>query len=160
MFYTWQRVEIVLTSPSKPNLEVLDDDVMRLLMGSRDTDRGAPLQAKHILTVIDHVSKSFKQARKRYDGLSEFAHPNYAGMLDIYQRPNNRRQRTVFINSWKENLGRVPLLMAGVLESLTIINFALEQFKDRFPDFVQLCEEEIYRSGTWPTEIPYRWKPR
>jgi hypothetical protein len=155
MFYTWKRVEAVLTSPSSPGLEELDDGVMQLLMGGRDKDWGGPVQAKNIQTVIDHVSKVFKEARKRYDALSEFAHPNYAGMLDIYQRLDNRRKRTVFIHPWKDNQGRLPLLMASVLESLTIINFALEKFKEHLPDFVRLCEEEIYGSGTWPKTLPY-----
>lgn len=155
IFYTWKKVETVLNSRSNRVLEEFDDDVMQLLLGARDKDWGGPVQAKNILTVIDHVSKVFKEARKRYDALSEFAHPNYAGMLEIYQRSDNRRQR--FIHPWKDNRGRLPLLMASVLESLTIINFALEKFKDRLPDFVRLCEEEIYQSGTWPKEVAYWW---
>lgn len=160
MFYTWKKVEAVLTSPSPPCLEEFDDDVMQLLMGGRDKDWGGPVQAKNILTIIDHVSNVFEQARKRYDGLSEFAHPNYVGMSDMYNRPDKQRQRVIFIHPWKDNLGPLPMLMAGVLESLTIINFALQKFEERLPDFIRLCEEEIYQSGTWPTEIPYRWKPR
>lgn len=160
MFYTWKRVEIVLTSRSSPNVEELDDDVMQLLMGSRDKDWGGPVQAKNILTIIDHVAKVFKEARKHYDGLSEFAHPNYAGMLGMYNRPDNQGQRAIFIDPWKDNLGPLPMLMARVLMSLTIINFVLQNFKVRLPDFIRLCEEEIYRGGTWPPEIPYPWGRR
>lgn len=160
MFYTWKRVEIVLASRSSSNLEELDDDVMQLLMGGRDKDWGGPIQAKSILTVIDHVARVFKQARKHYDGLSEFAHPNYAGMLDMYNRPDNQGQRAIFIDPWKDNLDRLPMLLARVLMSLTIINFVLQNCKGRLPDFIRLCEEEIYRGGTWPSDIPYLWGPR
>lgn len=157
IFYTWKRVEVALTSQSSPNLEELDDDVMQLLMGGRDKDWGGPVQAKNIQTIIDHVSKVFKRARKRYDGLSEFAHPNYAGTLGMYNLPDKQGQRAIFIDPWKENLSSLPMVMAGVLESLTIINFALQKFKDRLPDLVRVCEEEMWQSGTWPKDVPYPW---
>lgn len=160
MFYTWKRVETVLACQSRPDLQNFDDDVMQLLIGGRSKEWGGPLHAKNILTIIDHATKTFKRAREHYDGLSEFAHPNYSGMLGMYQRPDNQRARAIFVESWKDNPGRLPMLIARVLESLTIINFVLRNFEGRLPDFIRLSEEEIYRGGTWPKNIPYRWELR
>ncbi len=157
MFYTLKRVEIVLASPSSRNLKSLDDDVVQLLIGTRDKEWGGTTQAKNILTIIDHVAKVFRSARKYYNNLSEFAHPNAPGMLSMYERPVAKGTRAIFIDSWKENLSLLPTVMAGIAMSLTILNYVLERFHGCLPNFIRLCEEDIYRRGTWPSNIPYQW---
>jgi hypothetical protein len=67
----------------------------------------------------------------------------------------NRPERTVRKHQGYKNRRIASVTQDG--EELTIINFALEKFKDRLPDFVRLCEEKIYQSGAWPKTIPYRW---
>jgi len=157
MFYTWKIIDQVLVTPSSHNLANLDRDIYQLLAGTRDEEWGGKVQAKNILTIIDQVSKVFKPARKYYNRLSEFAHPNAPGMTSIYERPYNKGTRAVFVDSWKENLALLPTVMAGVAMSLTILNYVLERFHRCLPNFIRLCEEDIYRKGTWPRDVPYQW---
>ena len=66
------------------DLDRIDDFVSRGLVGERRTD--AALAATNVLTLIDHVEKRIPGFRKSYDGLSEFAHPNWSGGLGAFGR--------------------------------------------------------------------------
>ncbi len=132
---------------------------MQLLMGNKAEEWGGPIHAKNILTIIGHVDKVFSRVRGVYDDLSESAHPNYAGMLHVYQRPDLVQRRAIFVDPWKENTNALPLLLMAVRLGLAIINHTLREFDRHLPEFVRLCEEDIYRRGTWPEDVRYPWGP-
>src|SRR6266571_5331240 len=77
MFFTWEKIEAVLSSQSSSDLATLDNDLIVLALGTRSKEwqekYQEPIQAKNILTIIDRVSKTRKFARDHYDDLSEFA---------------------------------------------------------------------------------------
>ena len=59
-----------------------DEFLMQSLMGSRLPDSSR--QAKNILTLIKHVEKSIPGFEASYNSLSEYAHPNWAGVLGAF----------------------------------------------------------------------------
>jgi hypothetical protein len=72
----------------------IDDYLMRLIMGSK-TNSDLP-QAINVLTFVDHVNKQIDGFRHQYDNLSEFAHPNWAGIGFLYSKPDSQNLWTDF----------------------------------------------------------------
>lgn len=64
------------------DVHALDDFLMSSLMASRWKD--ATYQAKSILKFVDHVDKQIPGFRITYDSLSEYAHPNWSGVLGAF----------------------------------------------------------------------------
>jgi hypothetical protein len=65
----------------------LNDWLVNAIFGSRneDTDMTSP----NILTALDRMGKEHLGIRVMYDQLSEFCHPNYAGVLASYSHLND-----------------------------------------------------------------------
>jgi hypothetical protein len=59
--------------------------LMSLLMGSR-TDTPPMPQALNVLKFVDHVEQVVPGFRQRYERLSEFAHPNWAGTVLLFSK--------------------------------------------------------------------------
>lgn len=157
MYHTWNRVKLVLNPDSPAGLKDLDDNIMQLLMGARAEGWGGEVQAKNILTIIDHVDKVITGVREAYNSLSELAHPNFAGMLSAYQEPDIEERRAIFIDPFKERINAIPILLNSICLCLAIIKRSLDEFEENLPAFIRLCEEDIYQSGTWPQDVPYPW---
>jgi hypothetical protein len=60
----------------------LDAFLMSCLLGFRN-EPGFP-KSINVLTFIDHVTKTIPEFRQSYDILSEYAHPNYSGLLGSF----------------------------------------------------------------------------
>ena len=88
-----QRLEKFLAAPSEAEEDALDDFLMKSLVGARWEDH--PVQAQNILTFIDKVSKEIESFRESYDVLSEYAHPNWSGMLGSFGEFNRERMELV-----------------------------------------------------------------
>ena len=78
----------------------------------------------------------------------------------MYHRPHIEEQQSTFHNSWEENQALLPTLLAAIAISLAMIDHALMHFERHLPNFIRVCEEGIYRRGTWPQDVPYRWSPQ
>jgi hypothetical protein len=88
------------------NLHAFDDLVNKRLLGTRDESllkQGAGYAAANVLTFIDKLDR-FDQtlhkgkpgARKRYDQLSGFVHPNYHGVVHLYGELNIEKHTMKF----------------------------------------------------------------
>lgn len=64
------------------DVPTFDHFLMQSLMGSRLPD--ASHQAKNIVTLIQHVEKTIPGFESVYNSLSEYAHPNWAGVLGSF----------------------------------------------------------------------------
>jgi hypothetical protein len=64
------------------DLDRINSFLMSSLVGSRSEDH--PVQSINILTLIDKVTKTIPTFRSSYDNLSEYAHPNWSGLLGSY----------------------------------------------------------------------------
>lgn len=64
------------------NLEVFNDTVMKIMLGSRSDN--ATYSSINILTMVDRIDKIMSGYRMTYDNLSEYTHPNFAGTCGLY----------------------------------------------------------------------------
>lgn len=64
------------------DMDRINSFLMSSLVGARWDDH--PVQSINILTLIDKVTKELPAFRSSYDSLSEYAHPNWAGLLGSY----------------------------------------------------------------------------
>jgi len=94
-----------------------------------------------------------------YDLLSEYAHPNYSGMMGVYQRLISGVPTFVSHPAPQHSdVLKTAVGMAGF--GLLLTERALVQYQEVLPEFIRLCEENIHEGGTWPAEIPYPRTPR
>ena len=121
-----QRVGTFL---AMPDVEALRDFLASSLVGSRDSDH--PVQAKNILGCVDKLDKEAPGFRKGYDALSEYAHPNWAGVLGAYGSINYA-DISVALGSRDNSKGLriTALIMASVLETFS-------QSYDRLADLLR-----------------------
>lgn len=71
----------------------LDDEIMRLLLGSRnfstgDTEEDEKIRMTNIQTCLDKLDKKFKGSKDCYERLCEYAHPNWAGTAGLFSSGN------------------------------------------------------------------------
>jgi hypothetical protein len=85
------------------NFHAFSKKTETLVMGSRNAS--TPLDAINILTMLDAADKKYTGIRKLYDGLSESAHPNYAGLSDGYTKIDHDEYVVTFTNRWMEFYG-------------------------------------------------------
>lgn len=79
LFCLNQAIEQFLESQ---DLNRINSFLMSSLVGSRSEDH--PVRSINILTLIDKVTKTLPAFRSSYDNLSEYAHPNWSGLLGTY----------------------------------------------------------------------------
>ena len=64
------------------DVSTLDASAMQMLLGSREID--ARYQSLNILTAVDRLDRAFPSYRNLYNGLSEYCHPNFAGVANCF----------------------------------------------------------------------------
>ena len=121
------------------SLSNLDDFLMRALLGSREP--GAEVQAINVLTVVDRAAKRHVFFRNSYDRLSEFAHPNWWGLLGSYAE-HDLEKRLVTLGREAANVPpRFGLtVLVGALEAFI---YFYNDLGARVPQFIQLCEAAL-----------------
>ncbi len=140
----------------------LDERLMKALMGSKAEGFGdhEKYQAPNILTIARRLSKQAQAFLDFYLGLSEFAHPNYSGMMGAYVTVNVEDGLAEFLqdpDATRVGVGKYALL--GAAAGLGILIAAAERVERVRYDFTGLCEEMIHHEGTWPASIPYPLHP-
>src|SRR5262249_31434404 len=111
----------------------IDEYLMRLLMGSK-TDPAMP-DPINVLTFVKRVDKEANGFLKQYDELSEFAHPNWAGTLLLYSKPNPKKMWTDFGSNMRqvEDIKQVGITNLSV--ALLIFEHSYNQISDMMPKF-------------------------
>ncbi len=125
-------------------LSELDDFLMRALMGSRETN--AKIQALNVMTIVDRVAKKTTFYRNSYDTLSEFAHPNWSGVLASYSKHDAKNLLVNLGADVAKMSPRIGLpILIGVLEAFI---FCYKDLGLRLPDFIKLCEQSLVKEAT------------
>jgi len=111
LYWLYKSLEKVCT---KKELGNIDEFFMKSLFGSKNGEM--PLESYNILTAIDHTDKVFKGYKNAYNSLSEFAHPNWPGLLGAYSNLNRKK---ICLELGKD-VGNIPIssslsLLVGAL---------------------------------------------
>lgn len=123
------------------DVENIDQFFMKSLFGGRI--KNAPIECTNILGAVDRINKKFKHFRESYDDLSEYAHPNWSGLMGSY---GNFVKETATLHLGREAskisaMVALPLLAA----SLAIFLHYYDKIKKQLPEFNNICEQSIVR---------------
>ena len=159
----FDAVRLARKSVDKNDVSALNDVdkfLMDVLMGSKSDEWGvsAEYNARNVLTIIQRLTKELEiKLEWFYEGLSEHAHPNYHGMLRIYQtspppgefivrfgRPTGDRLHT-----------SLNIAIGGLAIAVEMMQMTMEQHDVIKHELALLAERNVYENGTWPADIPY-----
>jgi hypothetical protein len=104
-----------------------------------------PLESYNILTAIDHTDKAFTGYRNAYNTLSEFAHPNWPGLLGAYSKLNRKK---IHLELGKD-IGNIPLLVALPLlvGALTLFIYYYNEMETYLLKFNEFCDKKYQKSN-------------
>lgn len=113
---------------------------MKLLLGARW--EGHAYQAKNVIGFLDRVEKILPGFRGVYDGLSEFAHPNYSGVALAFSKPKG--EYGVELGAYPRDKSKlssqaVAALMGGI--ELYCIDY--NSTAEYLHDLVQICYRDL-----------------
>jgi hypothetical protein len=90
---TWKLKEILDKRTGK-SPEELNTALMRAVAGSTTWEEMP--NPYNVLSCLDALSKTLDGARQTYESLSEFAHPNWRGVLGLYSKTDKEQFITYF----------------------------------------------------------------
>lgn len=155
-----RRVETVTEGNRVEDLEELGKFLMDVLFGykSKEWALSEEYVARNVVTIIQRLTK---QTDTQFEGfyavLSEHAHPNYLGMMGVYQEPiedgnpvwkfsdgDAERRKMMFVSA-----------MQALIVALEMIQTTIDQMLAVIIPFAELCERRSYERGAWPVNVPY-----
>ncbi len=139
----WLQIKIHTTVKAGHVDKELDNLLMRALLGRKDRD--VSLNPMNVQTYIDHMDKQFQGMGQMYDNLSEYAHPNWFGVMSLYGKPP--WERRCLNLGWPEKgtrLGEGLPLLCGALQ---IFKYSYQKISDDFSKFIRVCDQDILRQA-------------
>lgn len=137
----WLHMKMKQTIELKEVPSDLESMLKRALLGRKDKD----VLPINVQTFINHVDNEFGVVKAMYDDLSEYAHPNWFGVMSLYGRPSPDRQSLLL--GWQEHGARegegVPLLCAA----LELFKFYHQATSDALPSFIAICSQKPRRES-------------
>ena len=113
--------------------EELESFIEKALIGSRNGD--TEKESLNILTAIDHIEKEYQEFGYFYRDLSEYAHPNFAGLLGAYTRLSEDKNKLIFgFNDLK--ITSIEPLMATLL----VTDHYNTEVDKKFNKLLEICD--------------------
>ncbi|HEX5323775.1 MAG TPA: hypothetical protein VFW40_08315 [Capsulimonadaceae bacterium] len=133
---TWKLKDILERRVGK-SPEELNTALMRALAGSTTWEEGpAPY---NVLSCLDTLTKTIDGARQTYESLSEFAHPNWRGVMGLYSKTDREK----FITYFGHNLGGAPAkcqITTALCAALGIFEYAYKAITEAMPRWISELE--------------------
>jgi hypothetical protein len=101
------------------------DRTQALLAGSKN--HSTPYDAVNVLKMIDRLDKDFGGIRDIYDSLSEFAHPNYDGLVHQYSSFVKPEDRIIFFPKMRAQISEEIKLVLNIC-----VNALIAHYNNRF----------------------------
>jgi hypothetical protein len=118
--------------------KALDDLLMRALLGRRDRSHRQPI---NVLTCIGHMNKQFEGWEEMYSNLSEYAHPNWFGVMSLYGKLDRQAKRLNL--QWPELGTRAGEGLPLLLGALELFKFYYDESSDLLPAFIRVCDDNL-----------------
>jgi len=154
-----RQVESVVEKDDTAHVKELLETLSKSLLGSKAKDMmvDESIVARNVLTIIERLSKKLSVPLEGfYSRLSEFAHPNYHGMMATYTQEGFDAATKVFCDC--RNTSERALLLSALGALATSCSIVIESFRiaaARLEAAAVLAEKEIHERGTWPPDEPY-----
>ncbi len=161
------RVLDVVKSPTPEGLANLGEHLRRVEWGAKGPQWRRelaeppedPITAINIVTVVERVSRHHPELAELYEHLSEFAHPNCAGMLGAFCVLDDHLDEYRFVDPWLDPV-RTDMLVyaiAGLGSGLTLAAESAARLEVHLDDFIRVTEQDLFQRGLWPAHVHYRW---
>ena len=134
------RNSVLLSDIDKFFLKALMGSKAEELMGSKTEDnlRGA----HNVMTGLDHVDVKYNGLRKLYDQMSEFAHPNYAGVHQSYAKIDYDKYTVAFKYNNDKTAYQHKMAVNAVGGSLVVFEVYYNAIAKEMSEFVLWCENQ------------------
>lgn len=133
----WKLMKL-FDAREKHSAQQLDDDLMRLLLGSR-LSQDLP-QAFQILSCLDQMDKTIPGVRACYDILSEYSHPNWRGVCGLFSYADERQLITYFGRGLTGTENIRTTVLKALLDSLGLFEYAYDRISKSLPAFIAELE--------------------
>ena len=154
------RVSEIVKVGSTEKLSDLDVHLTRVMHGAKSKvwrpEEDDP-EAVNVLTILDRTVKTLGPGlRQNFEDISEFAHPNAAGVMSSYGDLDTDRQVFTFCaEPARSELHAVAWHMRSATLSLAVFDAARKLWTHHRRGCVSICEREIFEHGTWPKGVQY-----
>jgi hypothetical protein len=145
----WKMMEL-LDARQTHSPQALNELLMRLLAGSKKWD-DAP-KPFHVLDCIDRMDKKVPGVRANYDSLSEFAHPNWSGVVGLYTKTDTKKFITYFGRGLRGADSTRRMIANAMLGSLGLFEYAYNRISTTMPAFLAELESIWSEEKGIPTE--------
>jgi hypothetical protein len=140
-------------------LKGLIDLLNKSLFGGRAKDVmiDEAIQARNVLTIIDRLSKKLEIPLDGfYARLSEYAHPNYHGMMATYTEAGFEDTVKKFCDRRRScEQALISTALGTIATSCSIVIESFKMLAAQLEPLALLSELEIYEKGEWPADTEY-----
>lgn len=133
------RLRELLDARHMQTEEQLHETLMRILLGTKSwNDFPDPI---NVLTCLDRMEKRVPGVRHAYDSLSEFAHPNWRGVLGLFSRTDEVEFTTYFGRGLRGLEGNRETVANLLVTSVSLFEYAYNKISDAMPGFLAELEQ-------------------
>ena len=152
-------IEEVVASGDRGEVKRLLETLSKSLLGgkAKEVMLDEAIEARNVITIIQRLSKKFDVPLFGFfERLSEYAHPNYHGMMATYTEAGAEGGIKAFCDG--RTSSKRALLITAIGTVATSCSIIIESFKiaaARLESLAALAERAVFEAGTWPKEIEY-----
>jgi hypothetical protein len=138
LYHLHAKVESAVEAGTVGDMETY---LKRALLGNRS--KWGTRNAINVIAFVDEMDKKYNGTRRRYDELSEFAHPNWAGTLGLYHEIDKDRGWVDFSKAVgvSRNVGGICAVNLDVAQRIFEGFYA--EIADMMPRFTETCERHV-----------------
>jgi hypothetical protein len=137
----WYANDLLQKILANRNIAGLHEKVMRLLLGSKSGITDLP--AINVLSFVDAMDGKIPKFRKAYDSLSEYAHPNWSGMMLLYSKHDEKKVLTEFGPYARDHTFIAESGLSLLIASLGAFEWVYEEIGNALPAIIEMCESDI-----------------
>lgn len=126
---------------NKPVNDDTDSKVMQLLSGHRN--KPDMPQAVNVLSFLDAIEKEIKGIKDAYNLMSEYAHPNWAGVMLLYSKPDPITYITYFGKNIRDPNPPALMGLDCLIGALEMFEYIYNLVGDFLPQFIANCENHL-----------------
>lgn len=97
----------------------------------------------NVLTFVDTLNKDLDVFKQNYESLCEYSHPNWAGTLFLYSKPDTDKIWTDFGKDVRDSESVFIIGLVNLNVSLSIFEHSYSLIGEMLPDFINICEKDI-----------------
>jgi hypothetical protein len=119
--------------------QAMSEQLIQLLFGTREWEQMP--KAVNILTCVEHVDKKVQGIEQVHKSLSEYAHPNWKGVMMLYSQTDREKYITYFGRDLVNKDGHIASISAAIMGSVGLFEHLYNKIADEMPGYVETLEK-------------------